>query len=104
MAKKTSIEHYSEALKDLQSEDRKPIYFFCGEEEFFLDKLQEAVEAMVPEDQKDFNFDLLYGRDITSEKLLSIIRSFPMMADRRVVILRDFKTCAGSVADSRAVG
>ncbi|HLR25688.1 MAG TPA: DNA polymerase III subunit delta [Fodinibius sp.] len=104
MAKKTSIEHYSEALKDLQSEDRKPIYFFCGEEEFFLDKLQEAVEAMVPEDQKDFNFDLLYGRDITSEKLLSIIRSFPMMADRRVVILRDFKQLGDIMADAAMQG
>ncbi|SHE41929.1 DNA polymerase III, delta subunit [Fodinibius roseus] len=91
MAKKTSIERYSEILKELKSGERKPVYFFHGEEEFFLDKLQEAVETLVPEDQKDFNFDLLYGRDITVEKLLSIIRSFPMMADRRVVILRDFK-------------
>lgn len=91
MAKKTSIERYSEILKELKSGQRKPIYFFYGEEEFFLDKLQEAVEKLVPEDQKDFNFDLLYGRDISVEKLLSIIRSYPMMADRRVVILRDFK-------------
>ncbi|SMO79271.1 DNA polymerase III subunit delta [Fodinibius sediminis] len=90
MAKKTSIERYSELLKELKSGDRKAVYFFFGEEEFFLDKLQETVEGLVPEDQKDFNFDLLYGRDITVEKLLSIIRSYPMMAEQRVVILRDF--------------
>lgn len=100
MAKKTSIERYSEALKDLQSGQRKPIYFFCGEEEFFLDKLQEAVEEMVPDDQKDFNFDLLYGRDVTPEKLLGIIRSFPMMAEQRVVILRDFKHLADATQEA----
>src|SRR5699024_9096383 len=59
---------------------------------------------MVPEDQKDFNFDLLYGRDTTPERLLSIIRSFPMMADQRVVILRDFKQLGDSMADAAAQG
>ncbi|WP_445666016.1 DNA polymerase III subunit delta [Fodinibius sp. AD559] len=95
MAKKTSIELYSEVLQELKSEDRKPVYFFYGEEEFFLDKLQEVVEGLIPDDQKDFNFDLLYGRDVTPEKVLSIIRSFPMMAEQRVVILRDFKGLSG---------
>ncbi|MCW9708937.1 DNA polymerase III subunit delta [Fodinibius salsisoli] len=91
MAKNTSIELYSQLLSELRSEERKPVYFFYGEEEFFLDKLQQVVESLVPEDQKDFNYDLLYGRDISPEKLLSIIRSYPMMAEQRVVILRDFK-------------
>ncbi len=90
MAKKTSIELYQEALNELKSEQRKPVYYFCGEEEFFLDRLEKATESLIPEQNRDFNFDLLYGRDITPEKLLSIIRSFPMMADQRVVVLRDF--------------
>lgn len=95
MAKKTSIELYGEILNEIRSEDRKPVYFLCGEEEFFLDKLQEEIEKLIPEDQKDFNFDLLYGRDVTPEKVLSIIRSFPMMAEFRIVILRDFKELEG---------
>lgn len=95
MAKKTSIELYSEILDELHSEDRNPVYFFYGDEEFFLNKLQETVEGLIPEDQKDFNFDLLYGGDVTPEKVLSIIRSYPMMAEQRVVILRDFKELSG---------
>lgn len=95
MPKKTSIELYSEILEELKSGDRKPIYFFYGDEKFFLDKLQDVVEGLIPEDQKDFNFDLLYGREVTPEKVLSIIRSFPMMADQRIVILRDFKELSG---------
>lgn len=90
MAKKTSIERYNEALAELKSKDRKPIYFFCGEEEFFLDRLQKAAESLMPPEHKDFNFDLLYGRDTTPEKVLSIIRSYPMMAEQRIVIVRDF--------------
>ncbi len=98
MAKKTSIELYNEVRGELKSGPAKPIYVFCGEEEFFLDRLQKEVEGLVPEEHRDFNFDLLYGRDITPEKLLSIVRSYPMMAEKRVVILRDFKNLGEIVA------
>jgi len=104
MAKKTSIELYSEILKEIKSGDQKPVYFLYGDEEFFLDKLQNAVESIIPPDQKDFNFDLLYGRDVTPEKVLSIIRSFPMMAEQRVVILRDFKELNGYAENSAGYG
>lgn len=90
MAKKTSIELYNEAREALRSAERKPIYCFCGEEEFFLDKLQDAAENLIPAEHRDFNFDLLYGRDKTPEQVLEIARSFPMMAERRLVIVRDF--------------
>jgi DNA polymerase-3 subunit delta len=90
LAKKTSIELYKEALSELKSGQRKPIYYFCGEEEFFLDRLQETVESLLPPEHKDFNFDLLYARDTNPEKVLGIIRSYPMMAEQRVVVVRDF--------------
>lgn len=95
MPKKTSIELYREVRRTLKADQLKPVYFFCGEEEFFLDRLEKAVESLIPDENKDFNFDLLYGREITPEKVLSIIRSFPMMAERRVVILKDFQGMEG---------
>lgn len=104
MAKKTSIELYQEALRALKSDDRKPVYFFCGEEEFFLDRLEKATESLVPKENRDFNFDLLYGRDITPEKLLSIIRSYPMMAEYRVVVLRDFESLGSPTASDNGYG
>lgn len=90
MAKKTSIELYNKALAELKTEKRKPVYFFCGEEEFFLDRLQKEAESLMPSEHKDFNYDLLYGRDTNPEKVLGIIRSFPMMAEQRIVVVRDF--------------
>ena len=104
MAKKTSIELYREALQALQSEERKPVYFFCGAEEFFLERLDKATEALIPEENRDFNFDLLYGRDITPEKLLSIVRSYPMMAERRVVVLRNFENLGSATPAGNGYG
>jgi len=90
LARKSSIELYNEALRELKSGDRKPVYFLCGPESFFIDQLQKTVEQQVPEDQKDFNFDLIYGNEATVNQVLNIARSYPMMADQRVVIVRDF--------------
>ncbi|MDX1585623.1 MAG: DNA polymerase III subunit delta [Balneolaceae bacterium] len=90
MAKKTSIELYQEALTELRSEHRKPIYAFCGEEEFFLDKLRDEAERLIPDEHKDFNYDLIYARDKTPEQVLGIVRSYPMMAEFRLVIVQDF--------------
>lgn len=88
---KSSIQLYKQALGELTSPDKqKPIYYFCGEEDFFLFKLQKAAEDLMPPEHKDFNFDLIYARDKSPEQVLGIVRSFPMMAEQRIVIVRDF--------------
>ncbi|MEX2457153.1 MAG: DNA polymerase III subunit delta [Balneolaceae bacterium] len=91
MARPTSIDFYQDALKSIRDpKQRKPVYYFHGEETFFIDKLQDEIANLIPPGQKDFNFDLLYGRDCTPQKVLGAARSFPMMSEMRVVIVRDF--------------
>ena len=90
MAKLTSIEIYKGLVGELKSNKAKPVYFCCGQEVFFLDRIQKLVIDSVPVDQRDFNLDVLYGQDTNLDNILSICRSFPMMADRRVVVIRDF--------------
>ena len=97
MAKRTSIDHFKDARKSIRSaKQRKPIYYFYGEERFFIDRLQNEVASLVPDEQKDFNYDLLYGGEMTPEGVLGMARSYPMMADLRVVIVRDFLKLSGS--------
>jgi DNA polymerase-3 subunit delta len=82
---------YKKALGEITTPKRqKPIYYFCGDEDFFLSKLQDAAEKLMPPEHKDFNFDLIYGRDKSPEQVLAVVRSFPMMAEQRIVIIRDF--------------
>lgn len=91
MARKpNSNQIYQQVAGELNSSNLKPVYYLCGEEEFYLDQLLEKFARIIPAGQKDFNFDLLYGQEITPAKALSIARSFPMMAEKRVLILRNF--------------
>ncbi len=88
---KNSIQKYQKAQKELSdSAKQKPVYYFCGKESFFLDRLQQTAESLVPDEHKDFNLDIIYGRDKEPDLVLGIVCSFPMMAEQRVVIVRDF--------------
>ena len=88
--KKSSLNEYKSFLEELTGHDIKPVYAFFGEETFFLDRLQEAAITAIPEEARDFNLDVLYGDEVKAEKVITMCRSFPMMAERRMVIVRDF--------------
>jgi len=90
MAKKTSLDTFKQVMKEFTAGKLKPVYLLYGEEEFFVDQLQETAISLVPESQRDFNLDVLYGQDISPARALEIARSYPMMAERRILIIRNF--------------
>ncbi|MFO8028820.1 MAG: hypothetical protein R6U28_03085 [Cyclonatronaceae bacterium] len=91
MAKKSSsLADFKAYLDELKGTDLKPVYAFFGEEAFFLDRLQDAAIDVIPEEARDFNLDVLYGLEVKVDKVVSICRSYPMMAEKRAVVVRDF--------------
>jgi len=44
----------------------------------------------VDESTKHFNCDIVYGSDVTGKQVASMAAAYPMMADRRVVVVKDF--------------
>ena len=51
---------FEEIRKEIKAKKYKPIYFFCGEEPFFIDRLTSLLEnTVLPEDQKAFDNQLL---------------------------------------------
>ena len=77
-------------VNDIKSKNYKPIYFLCGEETYYIDKISDLIESSVlTEDEKSFNQVVLYGRDTTVEEIVSTAKRFPMMADYQVVIVKE---------------
>jgi len=67
-----------------------PIYFFHGEESFFIDQLVEILEREVlTESDKSFNQVVLYGKESDFKQVVDNARQYPMMAERRVVIVKE---------------
>ncbi len=72
-----------------------PLYFFYGEEGWFMDELQRlAVEHAVAPHERDFNLDVVFGPEANAQAVLSQCAQFPMMAERRLVIVRGFEKLA----------
>lgn len=91
--KQSSQDLFTALSRQIKSEKLLPVYFLCGEEQFFTDQLQEQLLGKVPAESKDFNFDMLYGQDVTPSDILGMARSYPMMAERRYVFVREFFQC-----------
>jgi DNA polymerase III subunit delta len=72
-----------------------PVYFFYGEEDFFIDGIIDAVlKHAVDEATRQFNCDIVHGSDSDGRKIGSIASAYPMMSDRRVVVVKDFDRLA----------
>lgn len=82
-----------EVLSKLQSgKEVAPIYLLHGEEDFFIDQIAQYFEhTFLPPAARDFNQSVLYGKDITMGDIVNHARSFPMMHDRRLVLVKEFQ-------------
>ena len=80
-------------LKDLQGGKFAPIYFLDGEEPFYVDLITNFIEKnAIAEHEKSFNQIVLYGKDSNMGLILNNARKFPMMAERQVVIVKEFQS------------
>ncbi|HET6567603.1 MAG TPA: DNA polymerase III subunit delta [Rhodothermales bacterium] len=69
----------------------KPLYFLFGDESFLSGELQGLlVEHAVAPHERDFNLDVAYGAEVEVQTVLGLCASYPVMAERRVVVVRDF--------------
>ncbi len=83
-----------ESIAPLVSAKRfPPVLLMFGEEDFLVEEASTALlEAAVEQNgMESFNFDSIDGTDITPEALVGMASAFPMMAERRVVVVRHFE-------------
>ena len=71
--------------KGIQQRSFERAYYFYGDDEFLKGEMvQQVIEAAVDPATRDFNLG-----EIDAESLLSLLSTPPMMADRRVVVVKD---------------
>ena len=77
----------------------RPAYLLAGEEPLLRDDALHALEAAVLEGgADDFNLDRFSGADVTPARLVDSVRTLPVMAPRRLVVLRDPEARRGAAA------
>lgn len=68
-----------------------PIYILMGEEEYFTDKIEKKIVStyMPNEEERDFNYTVLYGSSCSIEDILASCRRYPMGGARTIVVVRE---------------
>jgi DNA polymerase-3 subunit delta len=65
-------------------------YSIAGEDEYQKeDAVQQLVAAALDPTARDFNFDTIRASEIDAESLSVLLSTPPMMADRRVILIKD---------------
>ena len=76
--------------KGMQSRSFERVYYFHGDDEYLKDDMiRQMIDAVVEPATRDFNLDVRRGNEIDAESLLSLLSTPPMMAERRLVVVRD---------------
>ncbi len=76
----------------IKSNQKYSIILLFGENEFAREEAQnKLIEHYVANENDKFNFDVFDGDDIQQSTLTDLCKSYPMMGDRRVVLVKRFE-------------
>lgn len=88
--KPTTQDNYNSLISEIKSGSVAPVYLLQGTESYYIDKVCDFISNnLLTEEEKDFNFTMLYGSETTAQQIVDQARRFPMMAARQVVIVRE---------------
>ena len=81
---------FKQIENDIKSKKLSPIYLLMGEEEFYIDYLTNLItENSISKSEKEFNYNVLYGKETNVDELISICKKFPLMSNYQVVVLKE---------------
>jgi DNA polymerase-3 subunit delta len=80
---------YSGLEDHLESGETAPVYLLVGAQDLLRELAgREILETALGDGDRSFNLDKLDGENTSGEQIVSICNMFPMMAGRRVVVVR----------------
>jgi DNA polymerase-3 subunit delta len=81
---------YDALLRSLPKGELAPVYYLHGPEDILKDEaVQAIVERALDPALRDFNYDQRSAAQLDPESVYALCTTLPMMAERRVVVLRE---------------
>ena len=82
----------TQVLEEINKGKIASIYLLNGAEKFFQDQVITSLSQKLFPDKgsRDLNKIVLYGTENTQSEILSQFSAYPMLADKKLVIVRDF--------------
>ncbi len=83
---------YEEIKSSILKKQFAPVYFFQGEEPYFIDQLTDLlIENVLEDSERDFNQTILYGSETDVYAVISTAKRFPMMSKYQLIVVKEAK-------------
>ncbi len=61
-----------------------------GEEEFYIDNITNLfIENVLTKEEKEFNLNILYGKETSVDQIISICKKYPLMSKHQIVLVKE---------------
>jgi DNA polymerase-3 subunit delta len=88
-----------ELLAEIEAGRFDPIYVLHSEHSILIERVVTALrEAVVPPAARGFNYDIVEGKP-TGQRIAALAQTLPMMAQRRLIYVRDLSTMSADDAE-----
>ncbi len=80
--------------ENLEKDIIPPVYLFYGAETYLRNRFLKRLKSLVPGEVRDFNMDIVDGRETEIEAVINMATTLPFMSERRLVVVTnaDLKT------------
>jgi DNA polymerase-3 subunit delta len=88
---RSALRSFEEIEQALRKKKYSPLYLLHGEEDLLIEATVDLIiSEALEEHARSFNLDVLYGGEADARDIVSLASAFPMMSERRVVVVKDF--------------
>jgi len=89
---------------DIKNNTYSPVYLFMGEEEYYIDYLTKLIiNNSLQDHEKDFNLNILYGKDTLISDIISISKQYPVMSERKLVVVKEAQDLSKKDAEGNSL-
>ena len=86
---------YKDIIRNIKSKNFENIYLLYGREYYLIDNAIKNFKESLNESMLDFNLDVIDGKEVFLDQLLSSIETLPFMDDNKITIVKDFELLKG---------
>ncbi|GKZ10692.1 DNA polymerase III subunit delta [Paraclostridium bifermentans] len=87
--------NYKDIIKSMNNNEFKNVYLFYGRELYLIENVIKTCKKSLNESMIDFNLDILDGKELTLDQILSNAETLPFMDERKILIIKDFELLKG---------
>lgn len=86
---------YKDIIRNIKNKNFENIYLLYGREYYLIDNAIKNFKESLNESMIDFNLDMIDGKEVFLDQLLSSIETLPFMDEKKITIVKDFELLKG---------